>query len=116
MNVFEQIQQEVYRAEAKHAPMNSAHEGYAVILEEMRELEAEVFKGGTLKRDWHAMRKEAIEVAAMCCRLIRDVIDKAKVQATQQEYEIYCETHQASHLPGEECPGKAAGEKRPGQS
>lgn len=75
MKQLEDIKAEVLRAEAKHYPMNSAHEGYAVLLEEIRELEREVFKGGGEPRNWHAMRKEAIQCAAMCVRLIRDVIE-----------------------------------------
>ena len=74
-NVFDELRAEVVRAENKHAPMSSAHEGYAVILEEMDELKEEVWKGGRIPRDWEAMRKEAIEVAAMCLRLVRDVIE-----------------------------------------
>lgn len=79
-SVLGAIRAEVVRAERKHAPMNSAHEGYAVILEEVRELEAEVFKGGRVPRDWQAMHAEAIETAAMCVRLIRDVIEPKLVE------------------------------------
>lgn len=75
-SVLAEICVEVERAEAKHAPMHSAHEGYAVILEELDELKAEVWKGGSVPRDPVAMRKEAIEVAAMAVRFIRDVCDK----------------------------------------
>lgn len=75
------IRKEVERAESKHAPMNSAHEGYAVLLEEVEELKAEVFKGGREPRNWYAMRAEAIETAAMAVRLIKDVIEP-KIEET----------------------------------
>jgi hypothetical protein len=72
---LDDVAREVLRAEAKHKPMNSAHEGYAVILEEFEELWDEVCKGGRVPRDPVAMRKEAVEVAAMAVRFIRDVCD-----------------------------------------
>ncbi len=56
---------------------HSAHEGYAVILEELDELKTEVFKKKE-KRDYTLMRKEAIQVAAMAIRFIRDVVDNGK--------------------------------------
>lgn len=56
--------------------MSSAHEGYAVILEELDELKAEVWKGGSEPRDRAAMRKEAIHVAAMALRFVRDISDE----------------------------------------
>jgi len=73
---LDDVAREVFRAERKHEPMNSAHEGYAVILEEMDELKTEVWKGGSVPRDLAAMRKEAIEVAAMAVRFVRDVCDR----------------------------------------
>lgn len=76
--VLDEVAEETGRAETKHAPMNSAHEGWAVILEEVEELKAEVFKGGSTPRDPVAMRKEAIEVAAMAVRFIRDVCDRRR--------------------------------------
>ncbi len=42
--MLEQIASEVLRAQAKHKPLNSAHEAYAVILEELDEFKAEVWK------------------------------------------------------------------------
>jgi len=66
---------EVAGAERKYSPFNSAHEGYAVILEEVHELWDEVKKGGSSPRDPAAMRKEAIQIAAMALRFVRDVSD-----------------------------------------
>lgn len=51
---------------------NSAHEGYAVLKEEVDELWAHV-KTNQKKRDIQAMRKEAIQIAAMAMRFALDV-------------------------------------------
>ena len=66
------ILEEYQSASQKHAPFNSAHEGYAVLLEEVDELWAEVKKNGS-ERSKAAMRGEAIQVAAMAMRFINDV-------------------------------------------
>lgn len=73
-SLLQEVGGEVTRAESKHAPMNSLHEGYAVLLEELDELWDEV-KKQTAARDMTDVRKECIQIAAMACRLIRDVID-----------------------------------------
>ncbi len=71
---------------------NSTHEGYAVILEEVRELENEVFFGekkcrdkykNDLNKDWakeqadkdhkERMREECTQIAAMCARFIQEL-------------------------------------------
>ncbi len=75
--VLEEVQQEVLTAEAKWPPINSAHEGYAVLLEEVDELKEHVWTNQK-QRDPSAMRKEAIQVAAMAVRFIRDVCDGGK--------------------------------------
>lgn len=72
--LLDEIRHEVRRAEGKHRPMNSAHEGYAVLLEEVDELWDEVKKQNEA-RSKDAMRKEAIQIAAMAIRFIRDVTD-----------------------------------------
>lgn len=61
---------EVFRAKKIH-PRNfaSQHEGYAVILEEMDELWAEI-KKNEKNYDIAAQRKEAIQAAAMLLRFI----------------------------------------------
>ena len=69
------IMNELHEAEHNNAMFNSAHEGYAVILEELDELKEEVWKKPS-KCDYFAMRKEAIQVAAMAIRFIKDICDK----------------------------------------
>lgn len=66
-----EILAEYVKASSKYAEFNSAHEGYAVLLEEVDELWAHVrVKQGS--RDVEAMRKEAIQVAAMALRFAID--------------------------------------------
>lgn len=68
---------------------NSTHEGYAVILEEVRELEQEVFFGEKVIKEKYKghthfeivvdqehkerMREECIQIAAMCARFIQEL-------------------------------------------
>jgi len=66
---------EVARAESLHAPINSAHEGYSVILEELDEFWEQV-RLKRAERDPSTMRRELIQTAAMCVRTIRDVLDR----------------------------------------
>jgi hypothetical protein len=68
------IMNEFVRAATKFGPMNSAHEGYAVILEEMDELWDHV-KMNQTKRDMAAMRTEAVQCAAMCLKFIVNICD-----------------------------------------
>jgi ribosomal protein S15P/S13E len=56
---------------------SSAHEGYAVLSEEVDELWDHV-KTKQSKRDLQAMRKEAIQVAAMALRFAVDVVDEGR--------------------------------------
>lgn len=66
------IEVEYEFATSKFGSFNSAHEGYAVILEELEELKAEVFKKKDA-RDINRMRKDAIQVATMAIRFVNDV-------------------------------------------
>jgi hypothetical protein len=67
---FKDVEHELDKARAKFPNFNSAHEGYAVILEELDELWDEIkFK----IPEKGLMRKEAIQVAAMAIRFITDV-------------------------------------------
>ena len=66
-----EVAREVQRAEAKYPPFNSTHEGYAVIAEELDEL-WDAVKGN----DRNQARHEAVHVAAMAVRFLRDIAEK----------------------------------------
>lgn len=68
------VSDEVERAQSIYGGFASAHEGYAVLLEEVDELKAEVWKGPR-KRDYDAMMKEACQVAAMAVRLMIEIAE-----------------------------------------
>lgn len=68
--ILAQVKREVMRAARKHRPMAGAHEGYAVILEELDELWDHV-KADTGKTPAAAV--EAMQVAAMGVRYLLDV-------------------------------------------
>jgi hypothetical protein len=68
------IEYELMRAIDKHTqPFHSHHEAYAVVLEELDEYKAEVFKGGSTPRDPEALRTELIQTAAMATRALVDL-------------------------------------------
>jgi hypothetical protein len=62
------------RASRLYPKFNSAHEGYAVLLEEVEELWDEI-KKSPKKRDPAKMREEAIQTAAMALRFLTDVCE-----------------------------------------
>lgn len=87
--VLDEVEHELARARATHAPMNGHHEGYAVILEEVDELwevckrnthkfpnAEETYKRAERANKRRDMRKEALQIAAMAVRFIEDVCDK----------------------------------------
>lgn len=63
--------EEAIQASLKWPPMNSAHEAFAILMEEMDELKAHVWMNQG-KRDLIAMKKEAIQVAAMALRFVNE--------------------------------------------
>lgn len=67
------VRDELIEATKRFGPMASAHEGYAVILEELDEMWDEV-KANSTKR----AREEAVQVAAMATRFLIDVQPKPK--------------------------------------
>lgn len=76
-----EVATELRRAREKHPrPFNSSHEGYAILAEEVDELWDEV-KAQTSERRYNAIRKEAIQIAAMCLRLVEDVCDRRSAGA-----------------------------------
>lgn len=66
--IVSDVQIELYRATDKFGPMRSPHEGWAILREEVDELWDEVKTNGSTE----AMRKEAIQVAAMAVRFVLD--------------------------------------------
>lgn len=71
------IRAEVHRARVTlgFGPMNNAHEGLAIIMEEFDELNAHVWTSQK-KRDIAAMRAEAIQVAAMALCFAAEVCNE----------------------------------------
>ena len=69
----ELIEKEALRAREKHKPINSVHEGYSVILEEMDEFWDEVKKKSSL-RDPNHMLEELVQIATMARRCAEDVV------------------------------------------
>lgn len=74
-NICGELLYELQRARSMYSKFNSAHEGYATILEELDELWDEIKKKPE-KRNIMKMRKEAIQVGAMAVRFIQDICDK----------------------------------------
>ena len=88
------IEEEFYSATNKFGEFNSAHEGWAVLLEEYDECREALNEIGKIikKNLWQEikgkqrvgeMRKEAIQVAAMAMRFIYDVCN-VKEQADEK--------------------------------
>ena len=73
--VLTDVVNELDKATKTHGSFASAHEGWAVLKEEVDELWDEVKRR---VKDPVAMRKEAIQVAAMGLRFVFDVCDKEK--------------------------------------
>lgn len=74
-DVFYEVSKEYHSAKDKWPAFNSAHEGFAVLKEEVDEL-WDCVKVNQTKRDLIHMRKEAIQVAAMAIRFASEVTDE----------------------------------------
>lgn len=70
--IVKEICEEISRARQKFPPFNSAHEGYAVLLEELDELWDAVKQHKGPER-YSAMRQEAVQVAAMAICFLAEV-------------------------------------------
>lgn len=68
------VESEVLSATESWPPFNSAHEGFAVLAEEVDELWDHV-KTNQKRRDPEAMKKEAVQVAAMAVRFALELCD-----------------------------------------
>lgn len=71
-NIFIDMSNELASAEKLYPPFHTAHEAYAVILEELDEFKAEVWKKPPM-RDKVKMKEELTQVGAMCARAILDL-------------------------------------------
>ena len=76
-DLLDDIRDEIRDATGKWPPFNSAHEAYAVLAEEVDELWDHV-KTNQKRRDLPAMRKEAVQVAAMAIRFAREVCNEER--------------------------------------
>jgi hypothetical protein len=72
MAFLDLVEAETIRAAGKHPALHSAHEAYAVILEELDEFKTEVWKQ-TARRDRAAMLAELVQIAAMATRTAVDL-------------------------------------------
>ena len=72
-----EVSTEFESASGAFPPFTSAHEGYAILKEEVDELWDEVKKKPSLRSNM-ALEKEAIQVAAMALRFLVDVCYKGK--------------------------------------
>jgi hypothetical protein len=63
---------EISSAQKQHPPLNSLHEAIAVIHEEYLEAQTEVYKKVP---DLLNLRKELIQLAAMCGRTVIELVD-----------------------------------------
>jgi hypothetical protein len=69
--IVKEVLAEVFRATKSYPPFHSAHEGWALLLEEVDELWDEV-KIKQSERDINTMKAEAVQVAAMALRFMHD--------------------------------------------
>ena len=76
-DIYNDVQEEYQQAIKRYDKFHSPHEGYAVLLEEVRELEAEVFKNHKTRSEAD-MYKEAKQVAAMAIRFMFDCCKEAQ--------------------------------------
>ena len=67
------VAQELADAREGHARINSLHEGFAVILEEVDEFKAEVWKKRS-KRDLNNVLIELVQIGAMAQRVAEDCL------------------------------------------
>ena len=70
-DAFREVREELQEASLKFGAFNSAHEGYAVMLEEVEELWDEIKVKQSL-RSKEQIRCEAKQVAAMAIRIMID--------------------------------------------
>ena len=77
---LDEIRAEFWKARKKHKPMHSAHEAYAVILEELDEAWDEIKRD-----DVPAARKEMVQVAAMALAFLVEIAPAPTQQQPEEE-------------------------------
>lgn len=77
-HILTKVDKELIAALDNWPPFNSAHEGFAVLKEEVDELWDQV-KVNQKKRDLSKMRNEAIQVAAMAIRFAAEVANETQI-------------------------------------
>lgn len=77
VQIAESATHEAANGRAKWGPFNSAHEGFAILKEEVDEL-WDCVKLNQGRRDLRQMQREAIQVAAMAMRFAMEVCDEEK--------------------------------------
>lgn len=82
--LMELLERELESACAEHDSYHSAHEGYAVIFEELDELWDEV-RAKRLDRSHRRMAEEALQVAATALRFVHDIVDDSVVEVMFEE-------------------------------
>lgn len=75
IRILQEITDEFLKASKNYGAFTNAHEGYAVLLEEVDELWDEVKKRPDIRND-DKLRHEATQIAAMAIRFIYDTIEK----------------------------------------
>ena len=70
--ILDEVKKELAHSRKLHGNFKGAHEGYAVLLEEVDELWHEV---KMRKRGFLTMRKECIQIAAMAIKFAEDICD-----------------------------------------
>lgn len=78
-DILQEVMDEVHTARIKFPSFHTAHEGYAILKEEVDELWDEI-KSKQGIRSPEKLRKEAIQVAAMAVRFVADICDTNKAQ------------------------------------
>lgn len=76
-DIFEEIEAEAVTGHDKFGAFNSAHEGFAVLKEEVDELWDHV-KTKQTHRDLNKMKTEAMQVAAMAVRFAAEVCSEER--------------------------------------